>query len=101
MIRNYGDSVEIIYNPTWPYKPYHSFRILIIGVSGSGKTHVLLNLIKHQQKGIDKIYVHVKDSYQSNYQLLINGREKVGIKKLKNPKAFIEYSQRTDDVYEI
>ena len=32
--------------------------------------------------------------------MLINGREKVGIKILKNPKAFIDYSQKTDDVYE-
>ena len=28
------------------------------------------------------------------------GREKVGTKKLKNSKTFIEYSQTTDDVYE-
>ena len=27
-------------------------------------------------------------------------RERVGIKKLKNPKAFIGYSQTIDDVYE-
>ena len=33
------------------------------------------------------------------YQLLINGRKKVGIKKLKNPKAFIDYSQTIDDIY--
>ena len=32
--------------------------------------------------------------------MLINKREKVGIKKLKNPKAFIDYSQAFDDVYE-
>ena len=32
--------------------------------------------------------------------MLINRREKVGIKKLKNPKAFIDYSQAIDDVYE-
>ena len=29
--------------------------------------------------------------YPSKYQLVINGKEKVGIKKLKNPKAFIDY----------
>ena len=34
------------------------------------------------------------------YQLLINGCEKVGIENLKNPKAFIDYSQTIDDVYE-
>ena len=38
--------------------------------------------------------------YTSKYQLLINGREKVGIKNLKNPKAFIDYSHTIDDVYE-
>ena len=34
------------------------------------------------------------------YQLLINGRKKLGIKKLKNPKAFIKHLQAYDDVYE-
>ena len=32
--------------------------------------------------------------------MLINGREKVGIKKLKNSKTFIDYSKTVDDVYE-
>ena len=32
--------------------------------------------------------------------MLINGREKVGIEQLKNPKAFIDYSQTINDVYE-
>ena len=32
--------------------------------------------------------------------MLINRREKVGIKKSKIPKAFIHYSQTIDDVYE-
>ena len=36
----------------------------------------------------------------SKYQLLFNGSKKVGIKKLKNPKAFIDYSQTIDDIYE-
>ena len=39
-------------------------------------------------------------SFESKYQLLINGREKVGIHILKTPKAFIDYSQTIDDVYE-
>ena len=34
------------------------------------------------------------------YQLLINGWEKEGIKKSKNPKVFIDYSQTIDDVFE-
>ena len=61
---------------------------------------MLLNLIKNQRADIDKIYLYIKDPFQSKYQLLINGREKVGIKKLKNPEAFIDYSQTIDDVYE-
>ena len=32
--------------------------------------------------------------------MLINGREKVGTEILKNPKAFVYYSQTIDDVYE-
>ena len=67
--------------------------------SGSGKTNVLPNLIKHQQPDIAKIVVYVKDPFKSKYQLLINKREKVGIKKLKNPRPFIDYSQTIDDVY--
>ena len=58
----------------------------------------LLDLVKHQRPDIDKIYLYVKDPFKSKYQLLINGRG-VGIKKLKNSKAFIDYIQTIDDVY--
>ena len=44
--------------------------------------------------------LYVKEPLESKYQLLINGREKVGNEILKNPKAFINYSQIIDDVYE-
>ena len=100
VIKNYDESVEINHNPNWSYIPDHLYRILIIDRSGSGKTNVLLNLIKHQRPDIDKIYLHVKSPLESKYQLLINGREKVGIENLKNPKAFIDYLQTTDHVYE-
>ena len=74
--------------------------ILIIGGSGSGKTNMLLNLIQNQRPDIDEIYLYVKDLFESKYQFHINGREKLRIEKLKNPKAFIDYSQTIDDVYE-
>ena len=35
-------------------------RILVIGASGSGKTNILLNLIK-QQDDTDNIYLYAKD----------------------------------------
>ena len=74
MMKNYDQSVEINHNPNWSYIPDHPYRILIIGGSE------LLNLIKHQRPDIDKRYLYVKDPFESKYQLLINGREKVGIK---------------------
>ena len=43
-----------------PYIPGHTYRILIIGSSGSGKTNTLLDLI-NEQNDIDKVYLYVKD----------------------------------------
>ena len=67
---------------------------------GKLKTNVLLNLIKHQQPDLDKICLYVKNPLESKYQLLLNGREKVGLENLKNLKEFIDYSQTIDDAYE-
>ena len=61
---------------------------------------MLLNLITHQLPDVVKIYLYVKDPLEWKYQLLSKEREKVGIKNLKNPKAYIDYTQITDDVYE-
>ena len=85
-------------NLNWPYIPDHSYRILIIGGSRTGKTNALLKLINNQQ-GIDKIYLYAKDPYEDKYQYLINKRERVGINHLNDSKAFIEYSNDMHDVY--
>ena len=69
-------------------------------VQDEGKLLMLLILIKHQRPDIQKIYLYVKDSFQSKYQLVINEREKVGIEILKKPKALADYSQTMDAVYE-
>ena len=58
------------------------------------------SLIKHQRPDNDKIDLYVKDPFESMYKFLINWRKKVGIKNLKNPKTFTDYSQTNDDVYE-
>ena len=78
-MKNYDESVEIKHNPNWYYIADHPYRTLIIGGSGSGKINELLNLIKHKRPHIDKIFLYVKDPFESKYQLPINGREKVGI----------------------
>ena len=59
MMKNYDQLVETNHNAYWSYISDHPQRILIIGDSGSGKTNVLLNLIKHQQPDIDKIYLFI------------------------------------------
>ena len=87
MMKNCDQSVEINLYLTWPDIPNHAYKILIIEDSGSGKTNVLLDLIKHQRLDINKIYLYVKGSFKQKYQLLINEREKVGIENLKESKS--------------
>ena len=95
---DYVNENKTKHNKNWPYIPDHPYRILIIGGSGSGKTNLLLNLIENQPD-IDKIYLYAKDPYEAKYQYLINIREKVGLKRFNDPKAFIEYSNDICDVY--
>ena len=69
------------HNEKWPYIPYHPYRILTIGGSGSGKTNTLLNLIK-EQDDIDKIYLYAKNLSKPKYQFLIKNREDAGMRHL-------------------
>ena len=46
-----NQSVQVNCNPNWPC------RVLIIVGSWSGKTNVLLNLMKHRQQDAYKIYL--------------------------------------------
>ena len=64
MMKNYDQSVKINHNSNWPYIPDHPYRISIKRGSGSGKTNMLLNLIKHQRPDIYKIYSYVKDPFE-------------------------------------
>ena len=59
MVKNYDESVGINHNPTCHYIPDHPYRILITGRSESGKTKVLLNLVKHLQPDVDKIKLSI------------------------------------------
>ena len=95
---NYTNENKTGNNLKWPYIPYHPYRILTVGGSGSGKTNALLNLINNQPN-IDKVYLYAKDPYEKKYQYLINKREKVGLDHLKDPNAFMEYLNDMQDVY--
>ena len=90
------------HNSKWLYNPDHPYRLLIIGGSGSRKTNALLNLIREQDSDvlIDKIYLYAKELNEPNHELLIKKCEEAGM-YLNDPnsKAFIEYSNTTDDFY--
>ena len=87
------------HNQKRPFIPDHPYRIQIIGGYGSGKTNALLNLIK-EQDDIDIIYLYAKDLNEPKYKFLIKKRQNVGINYLKDSNAFIECSNRMDDVYQ-
>ena len=86
------------HNLNWPEIPDDSYRILIIGSSGSGKTNSLFNPI-NQQPDMDKIYLYAKDLNEAKYNFFNKKREDVGTKHFKDSKAFIEYSEDTYDIY--
>ena len=83
----------------WPNNPGHPYRILIIGGSDSGKANALLNRINNQPD-INKKYLYAKDPYEVKYQYLINKRKKVRLDHFKDPRAFMEYSNDMQNVYE-
>ena len=96
---NYANENKTKHNLKWPYIPDHPYRILIMGGSGSGKINALLNLINNQPD-IDEIHLYAKDPYEAKYQILINKKESAILKHFNDFKAFIEYSNNMQDVYE-
>ena len=96
-MKNFDELDKINQNPNQLYNSEDHYRILIIRGSGSGKTNVLLNLIKHQLD-LDKIQLSVKDTYKSKDHLLIKKSGEAKTKHLQNPKAFIDYFQSIDDI---
>ena len=87
------------HNPKWPQIPNHSYRILIIQGSRSGKTNALFKLIGCQPD-MDPIYLYVKDPYDAKYQLFIHKPKGIDLKECNDSKAFIEDWNDMDDIYE-
>ena len=71
------------HNEKWPFIPNHLHRVLIIAGSGSGKTNVLLNLIK-EQDDIDKKILYANYLSEPKYEFLIKKHEDVVIKYYQN-----------------
>ena len=64
------------YNQNWPQMPCHLYKVLIIGVSGFGKTNALLNLIKKNKMMIitmllTKLIYILKILLKQNFDILI------------------------------
>ena len=59
-----------------------------------------MKLIKKSTTRYWQHLFYVKNPFKSKYHLLINEKEKVGIKKLKYSKAFIDYLQTVDDAHQ-
>ena len=54
------------HNPNWPQIPDHSYWILIIGGSGSGKTNSLFNLIHISKQILTKFIYMLKIHMKQN-----------------------------------
>ena len=65
---DYVNENKTEHNKNWPYIPDYPYRILIIGGSGSGKTDLLINLIKNQP-GIDKYICILKTHMKQNINI--------------------------------
>ncbi|GIY65909.1 uncharacterized protein CDAR_317341 [Caerostris darwini] len=70
-IENYDKPIEEEANQN-PLLPYHKFRLIIIGKSGSGKTTVMLNIIRKIMDNFDVLYICAKNIHEPKYQKLID-----------------------------
>ena len=68
----------------YSYMPDSCFRMLICGNSGSGKTNVLIHMLKDPLIYYDKIYLYAKNLEQDKYQYLIECLEKIA-RQIKRP----------------
>ena len=65
------DSFKFKNNPLLP----NSFRMLIVGPSNSGKTHLLLKLILEEYFDFERLIICSKSLFQTEYKILVKGLE--------------------------
>ena len=53
----------------------------------------------NQQLNIDKMFLYANDPYKWKYQNLIKKSKEMDLKHVKNPKAFMVYSNDVKDVH--
>ena len=72
-IPNYDidDDLNKKYKQLFPYMPADTFRMLICGNSGSGKTNLLYHMLIKPLLYYDEIYLYARNLEQDKYQKLI------------------------------
>ena len=72
-IPNYdSDTKNKKFKQLYPYMPNDTFRMLICGNSGSGKTNLLFHMLIKPLLHYDEIYLYAKNLDQEKYQKLMN-----------------------------
>ena len=84
-IPNYDstDDIDKKYKQLFPFMPADTFRMLICGNSGSGKTNLLYHMLIKPLLHYDEIYLYARNLEQDKYQKLI--------KKMKELSSKIGY----------
>ena len=72
-IPNYDstDDIDKKYKQLFPFMPADTFRMLICGNSGSGKTNLLYHMLIKPLLHYDEIYLYARNLEQDKYQKLI------------------------------
>ena len=72
-IPNYDSNIDKTnsYKQLYPYMPDDTFRMLICGGSGSGKTNLLYHMLMKPLVYYDQIYLYAKNLEQQKYQDMI------------------------------
>ena len=72
-IPNYDDDIKSKkFKQLFPFMPNDTFRMLICGNSGSGKTNLLFHMLIEPLIFYDEIYLYPKNLEQEKYQKLMN-----------------------------
>ena len=88
LINKNKNNFKRLYN----YMPSKSFRMLICGLSGSGKTNALVYMLLKPLIYYDKVYLYAKNIDQEKYQLLSNELNKLVKKNKFSVDEIYEYS---------
>ena len=73
-IPNYDAEDDVVSNfrQLYDFMPIRSFRMLVCGPSGFGKTNNVIHMIYSNLLYFDKIYLYAKNLEQSKYQILMD-----------------------------